>query len=126
MPIHDSWISSERRLTNGTCDLSMHLGLLAPAQRASYAADHEPSCLPILLISPRSHACAASVLTRGCQIIRYLKPVISPGAFSTLIFRFSASSPANRRGAVRISLVPGMHRVAAPKYGRGIRGRRGG
>jgi hypothetical protein len=30
-----------------------------------------------------------------------LKPVISPGAFSTLIFRFSASSPANRRGAVK-------------------------
>src|ERR1700722_6756394 len=85
---------------------------------------HEPIFLPIALISPRSHVCAASVLTRGCQIIRYLKPVISSGAFCTLILRFSASSPANRRGAVRISLVPGIHRVAAPKYGRVITVRR--
>src|ERR1700728_1069199 len=77
--------------------------------------DHEFIVFPILLISPRSQACAASVLTRGCQIIRYLKPVISAGALSTLIRRFSDSIRANRWGAVRISLVPGMHRVAAPK-----------
>jgi hypothetical protein len=32
--------------------------------------------------TPRSHACAASVFTLGCHIIRYLNPVISPGAFS--------------------------------------------
>jgi hypothetical protein len=37
-----------------------------------------------------------------------LKPVISPGAFRTLILRFSASTVANGWGAVRISLVPGM------------------
>jgi hypothetical protein len=94
--------------------------LAEPLKRNRYICyeDHEPIVFPILLISPRSHACAASVLTRGCQIIRYLKPVITPGAFSTLILRFSASSPANLRGAVRINLVPGMHRVAAPKYGR--------
>src|SRR3984885_1645396 len=86
--------------------------------------DHELIALPILLISPRSHACAASVFTLGCQIIRYLKPVISPGAFSILILRFSASALANRWGAVRISFVPGIHRVAAPKYGSVITVRR--
>jgi hypothetical protein len=42
-----------------------------------------------------------------------LKRVISSGAFCTLILRFSGSNPANRRGAVKISLVPGIHRVAA-------------
>src|SRR5271155_4730752 len=94
------------------------------AIRFSRLEDHEPIFLPILLISPRSHVCAASVLTRGCQIIRNLKPVISTGAFCTLILRFSASSPANRGGAVRTSLVPGIHRVAAPKYGRVITVRR--
>src|SRR5580693_1445154 len=98
----------------------------APKWRIGYIRDkdHELIVLPILLISPRSQACAASVFTLGCQIIRYLNPVISPGAFRTLILRFSASSSANRRGAVRISLVPGMHRVAAPKYGSVITVRR--
>src|SRR5579859_3444689 len=74
-------------------------------------------CFPILRISPRSHACAASVFTLGCQIIRYLKPVISAGAFISLILRLPNSSVANRFGAVRISFVPGIHLVAAPKYG---------
>jgi hypothetical protein len=85
---------------------------------------HELIVLPIPLISPRIQACAASVFTRGCQIIRYLNPVISPGAFRTLILRFSTSALANRWGAVRISFVPGMHRVAAPKYGSVITVRR--
>jgi hypothetical protein len=47
--------------------------------------DHVLIVLPILLISPRSHACAASVFTLGCQIIKYLKPVSSQGALKTLI-----------------------------------------
>jgi hypothetical protein len=58
--------------------------------------NHELIAFPILLITPRSHACAASVFTLGCQTIRYLKPVSSPGAFKILIFGFSASSLANR------------------------------
>jgi hypothetical protein len=35
--------------------------------------NHELIFFPILLISPRSHACAASVFTLGCPIIRYLQ-----------------------------------------------------
>src|ERR1700679_1751550 len=43
--------------------------------------------LPILLINSRSQIWATSVLTLGCQIIRYLNPVISGGAFKILIAR---------------------------------------
>jgi hypothetical protein len=75
------------------------------------------------LLTPRE-ACAASVFTLGCQIIRYLKPVSSAGGFRTWILRLSASTLANRCGAVRITFVPGTYRVAAPKYGSVITVRR--
>ncbi len=51
-----------------------------------------------------------------------LEAVISAGAFRTLILRFSASTLANRWGAVRISFVPGMHRGSRTEIWQGDHG----
>jgi hypothetical protein len=88
------------------------------ATRFSRYEGHELIVLPILLISPRSQACAASVLTLGCQIIRYLKPVSSAGsARRCRCGRCRQGYCEGRRHAIRQASIPCAHRSRAGRCG---------
>src|SRR5438552_6036182 len=51
----------------------------------------------------RNHACAGSVVTRGCQAVNYGKVLISRGGSTTRIRAIGAVICANLRGAARIN-----------------------
>ena len=66
----------------------------------------------------RNHACAGSVVSRGRQVMKYGKALISRGSSTTRIRAIGAVICANLRGTVRIKSARAMAKIAGTKNGR--------
>src|SRR5207253_7689473 len=65
----------------------------------------------------RNHACSASVLSRGCQTMKYEKPLISGGSSTTATSAIAAAIFPNLRGTVRTTSLRATVKIVGTKNG---------
>jgi len=99
--------SLKRRISQALSELRF-LGKNIQHQRAQIVRAAIRSC-------SRNHTCAGSVVSRGCQAMKYGKALISRGGSTTRIRAIGAVICANLRGTVRIKSVWAMAKIAGTK-----------